>query len=139
MQVGRAAIARAGSAPARQRQRPPAPRSSRKPSIPIEIGAKLDLFDRKLQINVAGYVSDYKNMQQNLTLPGGPTGNQTITGNVPGGALIKGIEMDGTLRVTSTVQNHRVAGGHEFAFPQFRGRRRLSGSGCARSIIRQIV
>lgn len=66
-----------------------------------EIGAKLALLDRKLEINLAGYVSDYKDMQQNLTVPGGPTGNQTITGNVPGGALIKGIEMDGTLRVTS--------------------------------------
>ncbi|MCJ2178766.1 TonB-dependent receptor [Novosphingobium album (ex Hu et al. 2023)] len=65
-----------------------------------EIGAKLALFDRKLEINLAGYVSDYKNMQQNLTIPGGPTGNQTITGNVPGGAIIKGIEMDSTLRVT---------------------------------------
>ena len=66
-----------------------------------EIGAKLALFDRKLDLNLAGYVSDYKNMQQNLTVPGGPTGNQTITGNVPGGALIKGIEMDATLRATS--------------------------------------
>ena len=65
-----------------------------------EIGAKLALFERKLEINLAGYVSDYKNMQQNLTVPGGPTGNQTITGNVSGGAIIKGIEMDGTLRVT---------------------------------------
>ncbi|RZF63208.1 TonB-dependent receptor [Sphingomonas populi] len=65
-----------------------------------EIGTKIALFRRKVEINLAGYVSDYKNMQQNLTLPGGPTGNQTITGNVPGGAIIKGIEMDGTFRVT---------------------------------------
>ncbi|GFM30596.1 TonB-dependent receptor [Novosphingobium sp. PY1] len=65
-----------------------------------EVGAKLSLFDRMLDINLAGYVSDYKNMQQNLTVPGGPTGNQTITGNVPGGAIIKGIELDGSLRVT---------------------------------------
>jgi iron complex outermembrane recepter protein len=63
-----------------------------------EIGAKLALFDRKLDLNLAGYVSDYKNMQQNLTLPGGPTGNQTITGNVASGAIIKGIEMDASLR-----------------------------------------
>jgi iron complex outermembrane receptor protein len=62
-----------------------------------EIGGKFDLFDRKLQLNLAGFVADYKNMQQNLTEPGGPTGNQTITGNVPGGALIKGIEADATL------------------------------------------
>lgn len=66
----------------------------------FEVGAKLALLDRRLEVNLAGFVSDYKDMQQNLTLPGGPTGNQTITGNVPGGAIIKGIEMDGTLRVT---------------------------------------
>ncbi|WP_226016393.1 TonB-dependent receptor [Novosphingobium sp. FKTRR1] len=65
-----------------------------------ELGAKLAAFDRKLEVNIAGYVSDYKNMQQNLTVPGGPTGNQTVTGNVAGGALIKGVEVDGTLRVT---------------------------------------
>ncbi|PMZ36667.1 TonB-dependent receptor, partial [Pseudomonas sp. FW306-2-11AB] len=60
-----------------------------------EIGGKLDLLQRKLQINVAGFISDYKNMQQNTTIPGGPTGNQTITSNV-GGATIRGIEMDAT-------------------------------------------
>ncbi|MEE4450727.1 TonB-dependent receptor [Novosphingobium resinovorum] len=69
-----------------------------------ELGAKLAMFDRKLELNVAGYVSDYKNMQQNLTVPGGPLGNQTITGNVPGGALIKGIEADATLRITSQLR-----------------------------------
>ncbi|MBO9725033.1 MAG: TonB-dependent receptor [Novosphingobium sp.] len=65
-----------------------------------EIGAKLAAFNRKLEVNLAGYISDYKDMQQNLTVPGGPLGNQTITGNVPGGAIIKGIEMDATLRIT---------------------------------------
>ena len=65
-----------------------------------EIGAKLAAFNKKLEINLAGYISDYKDMQQNLTVPGGPLGNQTITGNVPGGAIIKGIEMDATLRIT---------------------------------------
>lgn len=64
-----------------------------------EIGTKLDLLDRKLQLNVAGFVADYKNTQQNQTIPCTcATGNQTITGNVPGGALIKGIEADATLR-----------------------------------------
>lgn len=65
----------------------------------FEVGAKIAAFDRRLELNLAGYISDYKNMQQNLTVPGGPTGNQTITGNVPGGALIKGIEGDFTLRL----------------------------------------
>ena len=73
-----------------------------------EIGGKFDLFDRKLQVNVAGFISDYKDLQQNTTIPGGPTGNQTITSNV-GSADIKGIEADLTyrpienLKLTATV------------------------------------
>jgi iron complex outermembrane recepter protein len=64
-----------------------------------EVGAKLDLMDRKLQLNLAAFLADYKDMQQNLTIPCTcATGNQTITGNVPGGALIKGLEADLTLR-----------------------------------------
>jgi iron complex outermembrane receptor protein len=63
-----------------------------------EVGAKFALLDRKLQLNFAAFSSDYKNMQQNLTIPGGPTGNQTLTGNVAGGAIIRGLEFDGTFR-----------------------------------------
>jgi iron complex outermembrane receptor protein len=63
-----------------------------------EIGAKLDLLDRKLQMNFAGFISKYKDLQQNTTIPGGPTGNQTITGNV-GSATIKGLEFDGSLHL----------------------------------------
>jgi iron complex outermembrane receptor protein len=64
-----------------------------------EVGAKLTMFDRKLVFNIDGFVEKYKNMQQNTTIPGGPTGNQTVTGNV-GAANIKGIEADFTARPT---------------------------------------
>ena len=82
-----------------------------------EIGAKLALFNRKLELNIAGYVSDYKDMQQNLTVPGGPTGNQTITGNVAGGALIKGIEIDGSLRIPPSL---RLTGSAAYMKSHFR-------------------
>ncbi|WP_225204643.1 TonB-dependent receptor [Novosphingobium huizhouense] len=85
----------------------------------FEIGAKLAAFDRKLELNLAGYVSDYKDMQQNLTVPGGPTGNQTITGNVPGGALIKGIEMDGSFRVSNNLKITASAAYMESHFRNF--------------------
>jgi iron complex outermembrane receptor protein len=62
-----------------------------------EIGTKLDLLDRKVQFNVAAFYSQYKDLHQNTTIPGGPTGNQTVTSNV-GSAKIKGIEMDFTAR-----------------------------------------
>lgn len=80
-----------------------------------EIGTKFDLVNHTVQLNLAGYISDYKNMQQNLTIPGGPTGNQTITGNVPGGALIKGIEADGTWRPVQGLKlsaNGAIMGSH---------------------------
>ncbi|GGC02762.1 TonB-dependent receptor [Novosphingobium endophyticum] len=63
----------------------------------FEIGAKLDLLDNMLQFNVAAFYSKYDDLQQNTTIPGGPTGNQTITSNA-GSAKIKGIEADLTLR-----------------------------------------
>ena len=74
----------------------------------FELGAKLDLLDRKLQFNVAAFYSKYEDLQQNTTIPGGPTGNQTITSNA-GSAKIKGIEADITarpvdgLRLTATM------------------------------------
>lgn len=65
----------------------------------FEIGTKLDLLDRALQLNLAAFYSKYKGLQQNTTIPGGPTGNQTITANA-GSATIKGIEADFTARPT---------------------------------------
>ncbi|MES2301448.1 MAG: TonB-dependent receptor, partial [Pseudomonadota bacterium] len=62
-----------------------------------EIGTKLNLLDRKLQFNIAGFYSKYKDMQQETTIPGGPQGSQTITNNI-GSADIKGVEVETTLR-----------------------------------------
>jgi iron complex outermembrane recepter protein len=69
----------------------------------FEIGTKLDLADRRIQLNIAAFVSKYKDLQQNTTIPGGPTGNQTITSNV-GSATIKGIEVDFTARPTDELR-----------------------------------
>ena len=82
----------------------------------FEVGTKLNMLDHKLQINLAGFVSNYKNMQQNLTVPGGPTGNQTITGNVPGGAIIRGLEADATPDRGFDAHGNRCL--HQIAFPQ---------------------
>jgi iron complex outermembrane recepter protein len=64
-----------------------------------EVGAKLDLFDRKLQFNFAAFYSKYKDLQQNTTLFCAvcATQNETVTSNV-GSATIKGIELDFTAR-----------------------------------------
>jgi len=59
----------------------------------FEVGTKLDVFDRRLQFDLAAFYSKYNRLQQNTTIPGGPTGNQTITSNV-GSANIKGVEVD---------------------------------------------
>jgi len=62
-----------------------------------EVGVKSEWFEHKLSANLAGFYAKYKDMQQNTTIPGGPTGNQTIVSNV-GSAVIKGIELELTLR-----------------------------------------
>ena len=65
-----------------------------------EVGGKFDLLDRRLQLNVAAFVSKYKDLQQNTTLFCAvcATQNETITGNV-GSATIKGIEADFVARL----------------------------------------
>jgi outer membrane receptor protein involved in Fe transport len=60
-----------------------------------EVGAKLGLLDHRLQINLAAYIIDWKNIQmaafdQNIS-------NQTFVGNLANGR-IKGVEGDITLR-----------------------------------------
>jgi iron complex outermembrane recepter protein len=82
----------------------------------FELGTKLDLFDRRLQFNVAAFYSKYKDLQQNTTIPGGPLGNQTITDNV-GSAKIKGIEVDFTAR---PVKNLRLTGSAGLLHAEFK-------------------
>ncbi|WP_068071670.1 TonB-dependent receptor [Novosphingobium lentum] len=83
-----------------------------------EVGAKLDLLDRHLQFNIAGFISKYKGLQQNTTIPGGPTGNQTITSNV-GSATIKGVEIDATLRPAEGLKFTATAGFLDSHFKNF--------------------
>ncbi|MEG3124218.1 TonB-dependent receptor [Sphingomonas sp. GB1N7] len=83
-----------------------------------EVGTKLTLLDRKLFLNLAGFVSKYKNLQQNTTIPGGPTGNQTITSNV-GSANIKGIEADLTARPAKGLTLRASAGFLDSKFKNF--------------------
>lgn len=83
-----------------------------------EIGGKFDLFDRKLTFNAAGFVSKYKDLQQNTTITGGPTGNQTITSNV-GSATIKGIEADLTARPTDGLRLTATVGILDSKFKNF--------------------
>lgn len=82
-----------------------------------EIGTKLDLLDRRVQLNIALYYADYKNMQQSTTVPGGPNGNQTITSNVDG-AQVKGIEVDFNARLAKGL---RLSGNFGYTDSKFTG------------------
>lgn len=63
-----------------------------------EAGFKTSFFDRKLLFNVAAFYSDYKDLQQNTTIPvDGAVNNETVVTNV-GSATVKGIEVDFTAR-----------------------------------------
>ena len=62
-----------------------------------EIGEKGAFLDHRLVVNLSAFIAKYNNMQQNTTVPGGPTGNETVVANV-GSSTIKGIEADVTVR-----------------------------------------
>ncbi|HEX8621583.1 MAG TPA: TonB-dependent receptor [Allosphingosinicella sp.] len=68
-----------------------------------EVGAKTELFDRRLRLNLAAYAMDRKGSQIDFSLvtpqPNGSTRNTLETINAPGTTRIRGIEIDATLRV----------------------------------------
>ncbi|MBT2188608.1 TonB-dependent receptor [Sphingobium nicotianae] len=78
-----------------------------------EVGAKMDLLDHHVRLNLAGYImdrtgtqTDFDNVDTNPFLPGTTTPNPTFnlhtedTGNAPGVSKIRGIEAELTARVT---------------------------------------
>jgi iron complex outermembrane receptor protein len=75
-----------------------------------EGGIKSEFFDRKLSINLAGYYTDYKKIQQSstVTLAGG-IGNETIVTNAAG-ARIHGVEGDITARPVRNLTLRASAG-----------------------------
>jgi iron complex outermembrane receptor protein len=83
-----------------------------------EGGIKSEFFDRKLSINLAGYYTDYKKIQQSstVTLAGG-IGNETIVTNAAG-ARIHGIEGDLTARPIRNLTLRASAG---YTHSHFRG------------------
>lgn len=83
----------------------------------FEIGAKTAFFDRKLLFNIAAFYSKYSDLQQSTTIPGGPTGNQTVITNV-GSARIKGIEIDFTAK---PVPHLTLSGGLGYLKSHFSG------------------
>ncbi|MBV1689512.1 TonB-dependent receptor [Novosphingobium sp. G106] len=61
-----------------------------------EAGFKGALFDNLLELNIAAFLADYKNLQQNTTIPAvGGVGSETIVTNV-GSARLKGLEIEFT-------------------------------------------
>lgn len=63
-----------------------------------EIGLKTSLLEERIFLTLAGFVANYKDMQQFTITPGGPTGNETILANV-GSSRIKGLEGEAIFRV----------------------------------------
>lgn len=84
-----------------------------------EVGAKFDLFDSMLQLNLAGFYSDYKDLHQNNTLfcATCATQNETVTSNV-GSATVKGFEMDFTAR---PAEGLRITGSLGLLDSKFKG------------------
>jgi len=81
-----------------------------------EVGAKLELLDRKLTFNVAGYWYKLKDLQINKTIGGGPTGYTTIFENAAR-TEAKGIEIDWMLR---PVHGVRLSGGMAYTDSKYK-------------------
>ncbi|QZP07596.1 TonB-dependent receptor [Caenibius sp. WL] len=62
-----------------------------------EIGAKTELFDRRVRFNVAAYHIRYSDRQEDFLNPENPSNIDTM--NTPGSSTIKGLEVDLTARV----------------------------------------
>lgn len=62
----------------------------------LEVGLKTEWLDNRLIFNIAAFQTNYDDIQQNITKPGGSTGNITIVENAAA-AKVKGIEADMTI------------------------------------------
>jgi iron complex outermembrane receptor protein len=72
-----------------------------------EIGLKSDLFDRRVRVNLAGYIMDRKNSQVDISSIqpfNGSSFNNLVTINAPGKTRIRGIEADVTVNPVDGLQ-----------------------------------
>lgn len=81
-----------------------------------EVGAKLDLFDRMVTLNIAGYWYKLKDLQINKTIGGGPTGYTTIFENAAR-TEAKGVEIEWMLRPVHAV---RLSGGLSYTDSKYK-------------------
>ncbi|MDR2857037.1 MAG: TonB-dependent receptor [Novosphingobium sp.] len=83
-----------------------------------EVGIKSELFDRKLVLNLAGFYSNYKNIQQtSTTTADNASAVETIVINAAA-AKIKGFEADLTLRA---IDRLTIRGSFGYTDASFRG------------------
>ncbi len=81
--------------------------------IDYELGLKSELFDNRLRLNVAGFWYDYKDMQVNDFQAGA-----TILRNA-GTATVRGIELEGTARLTEALTVGLDYGYLDFKYDEF--------------------
>ena len=81
-----------------------------------EIGAKTDLFDRKVRLNVSGYQSDYSDIQQVLTAPGAGVIQSLLNA---ASARIRGLESELTFRPFRVLELNANVGYTDAKFRKF--------------------
>jgi len=81
-----------------------------------EVGAKTELFDRRLQFNVSAFVEKYENYQvyQNLVTPGALTANPLLRNAAQ--VTSKGVEVDATV---IPISNLMITGGFGYDDAKF--------------------
>ncbi|MFS0736736.1 TonB-dependent receptor [Sphingomonas sp. 1P06PA] len=84
-----------------------------------EVGVKSEFLDRRVSLNLAGFYTDYKDIQQSTTVPLAVAPfNETLVTNAAG-AKIKGLEADLTVRATSNLTIRGAAGYTDSKFQDF--------------------
>lgn len=82
-----------------------------------EIGAKTELFDRHLRLNLAGFIMDRTGSQIDFSLvtpqPNGSTRNTLETINAPGTTRIRGVEVEATAKVATGLT---VSGSYAYTY-----------------------
>jgi iron complex outermembrane receptor protein len=70
----------------------------------FEIGVKSDLLERRLRLNVAAFLNDYQDKQEEAIQPGPPPSFTSTTVRNVSGARIAGLEIEATALITEAFQ-----------------------------------
>jgi len=86
-----------------------------------EAGIKTSLLDNRMRLSAAVFYMEYDDMQQEVNIPGGATGNQDAVLNV-GSATLQGVELETTVILGDYFSLDFNGGYLDASYDEFKGR-----------------